>query len=150
MNIMQSIILQDVQVCVMVTIKLILAEIQEKKWYDNKFLKCLWLLLSCILWIFVLFLILLFYIFFGASYELIKCYLDPSKDQENEDDLELGYRGTVEQKDEKLTKFQYFICGLLVLLGIILQPLYLMFYIVYGLMQIYRRLPCWVIYATAY
>lgn len=101
---------------------------------------------------------MLFYVVCGAAYELIKCYLYPSKDDDEFNDINYDTEYNIrrhqveqEKQEEKvLTRKDYIICGLLGFLGICLQPLYLMFYVIYALMQIYRRLPCWVIYAAAY
>jgi hypothetical protein len=134
------------------------AEEQEKKWYEGRYLRFVWYFLSCFMWIFVLIGILLFYILCGAAYELINCYLYPSKDDDDMDysnyDVEYNIRRQheLDQQNENrvLTRREYIICGLLGFLGILLQPLYLMFYIIYALMLIYRRMPCWAIYAAAY
>ncbi len=104
---------------------------------------------------FLLLFILLFYVFCGASYELINCYLNPSEDEDDSDvDIEQNIRQRrqreLQQENVKLTNKQIGICVLLGFVGILLQPLYLLFYIVYALMQIYIRLPCWVVYAAAY
>jgi hypothetical protein len=152
--IMRYIILQVVLVCDMVFIFKI-GERDEQKWYDSGCGKFIWLCLSCVLWIFLLLFILLFYVVFGASYELINCYLYPSEDDEDsEDDIEQNYsrqrRQRIDEDDLKLTNKQIGICVLFGFLGLLLQPLYLLFYIIYAMMQCYRRLPCWVIYASAY
>ncbi len=110
------------------------------------------------MWIFVLIGVLLFYVFCGAAYELINCYLNPSNDDEDYEDsnydLENNIRRQQQQQEQQenrvLTRREYIICGLLGFLGLLLQPLYLMFYIIYALMQFYRRMPCWAIYAAAY
>jgi hypothetical protein len=135
------------------------AENEEKKWYQGKYLRIVWYFLSCFMWIFVLIGILLFYVFCGAAYELINCYLYPIKDDDDEFDYskydyEQNYRAQQERQEQQenrvLTRREYIICGLLGFLGLLLQPLYLMFYVIYALMQIYRRMPCWAIYAAAY
>ena len=38
------------------------------------------------------------------------------------------------------------ILGLLIFLGVLCQPLYLIFYFLYGLMECYRRFSCWFYY----
>jgi hypothetical protein len=117
-------------------------------------MKCLWFCLSCILGMFLLILILFFYILCGAPYELIKCYLEKrcekEDDEEEEMDIELGRQNVENPEQEKLTSRQKWICVLLGFVGVLLQPLYLLFYILYAIMEFYRRLPCWVIYAAAY
>jgi hypothetical protein len=108
------------------------------------------------MWIFVLIGILLFYAVLGAAYELINCYLHPSPDEDEYDesnyDIEYNRRQQQQEQQENkvLTRKDYIICGLLGFVGFLLQPLYLMFYVIYALMQCYRRMPCWAIYAMAY
>lgn len=42
------------------------------------------------------------------------------------------------------------VCILLGLVGFMIQPLYLMFYILYGMMECYRRFGCWIFWAGSY
>jgi hypothetical protein len=119
-------------------------------------MKILWFFLSCILGMFLLLLVLLFYVLCGAPYELIKCYREKKceKDEDEEEELDIEYgrqQMEVEQQgEEKMTTRQLWICILLGFVGMLLQPFYLLFYILYAVMECYRRLPCWVIYAAAY
>jgi hypothetical protein len=150
---MLYITLPAVRVCDTVFIKYNkLGKLKKKTCWDNKLMKCLWLFVSCILGFFLLILILLFYILCGAPYELIRCYIDKKCVEEDEEEMDIEYnrRVAVRQKDEKLTTGQIWICVLLGFCGVLLQPFYLLFYILYAIMECYRRLPCWVIYAAAY
>jgi hypothetical protein len=136
--------------------KLILIQGEPKKtsWWDNKFLKCLWFLLACVLGFFILIGILIFYVVCGAPYELIKCYLEKKcekgSDEDEDVDIEFQRQPVQNIPEEKITKKQIAICILLGFAGILLQPFYILFYILYAIMECYRRLPCWVIYAAAY
>ena len=47
--------------------------------------------------------------------------------------------------EERVKKNKILIC-IVAVLGVICQPLYLMFYILYGLMECYRRFNCWFYY----
>ena len=50
------------------------------------------------------------------------------------------------QKNDDEEKNNKIIIGLLIFAGIICQPIYLMFYILYGLMECYKRFNCWFYY----
>ncbi|MCQ2820859.1 MAG: E3 ubiquitin protein ligase [archaeon] len=145
----------------------------ESKWMKNSCLKCLWYLLSCILGFFAVIAIFLFYVFFGCAYEFIHCYTKNknSDDEEGNDEDEFDFEmqrqrnnsgsnsgsnsnnnsesnsnqnGEGEENGKKKKKM-WIIC-LLGFLGFLCQPLYLMFYILYGLMECYRRFNCWFYY----
>lgn len=121
--------------------------------------------------------IICFYLFFGCSYELVKCYNEPdSKDDEDEDDIEFEEdserssqipnnrknksndvemhspnvdqhrvvkQAQVKDVDDSCTCKKVTITILLILLGILLQPLYLFFYILFGMLECFRRYACW-------
>lgn len=50
------------------------------------------------------------------------------------------------KKEEGCTTKKILISCLLAVLGIFLQPLYLLFYILIGMMECYRRFACWYFY----
>ena len=79
--------------------------------------------------------------FFGCSYEFVKCYVD----KKNLDDENDEYNIQTEIIDNQEPKNRCIIF-LLIVCGIICQPLYLMIYILYGLMECYRRFNCWFYY----
>jgi len=96
-------------------------------------------------------LIIVFFAFFGCAYEFTKCYLeklfkinddDDVDDSNNEDNFE--EQNKTEQRP--LTRCEKFLLVLIVLLGIICQPIYLMIYLLYALMECYRRFNCWFYY----
>jgi hypothetical protein len=39
------------------------------------------------------------------------------------------------------------ICSLLGIIGVFCQPIYLMFYLLYAMMECYRRIGCWMFFA---
>lgn len=90
--------------------------------------------------------------FFGCAYEFVKCYLakpDPNDDDSNDSlDYEQGNNEeNDEDEDKPYTTKQKWMLALCISGGILLQPLYLLFYILFAIMECYRRLPCWAIYA---
>ncbi len=106
--------------------------------------KILWLLLSFVLGIFAIALVILFFVFFGCCYEFVKCYT--SKKTVNVDDdsfnESIQHTGTQEEEVPKSNLTIFF----LIVAGVLCQPLYLVFYILYGLMEFYRRFNCWFYY----
>jgi hypothetical protein len=113
-------------------------------------MKCLWMCLSCILGTLAVLLILIFFFFLGCPYEFIKCYLE--KKYEDHDDSFDGYEedryNEANNENEECTCGKISICILLAILGILCQPIYLLFYVLYGLMECYRRFGCWIFIAT--
>ena len=129
------------------------------KWRKNPFLKVLWYLFSCLLGFLAVLLIIIFYLFFGCAYEFVKCYTKKSNNDDNDDDFDgpldfygfdLEYNNEESQnesnRNEEEEKKNKIIIGILIFLGIICQPIYLMFYVLYGLMECYRRFNCWFYY----
>jgi hypothetical protein len=124
---------------------------------NNPCLKCLWYFLSCILCTFAILLIIIFFLFFGCPYEFIKCYLknDPNIDDDDSVDdyyipAENEFRPEDQNNVDKEKESKECTCGVatvcvfLAILGFFMQPLYLLFYILYGMMECYRRMGCWV------
>lgn len=119
--------------------------------WNNPFLKTLWLLLSCILGVFAVFFIIIFFAFFGCAYEFTKCYMEKSFRSDNEEDEESDYEQNYQQEEQthlevELTNWNKFIIVLIIFLGILCQPIYLMIYLLYALMECYRRFNCWFYY----
>ena len=52
-----------------------------------------------------------------------------------------------EDKDKPLDWKNYIIIFLLIVLGIFLQPLYLLFYVLMALVEFYRQFGCWIFWA---
>ena len=103
----------------------------------------------------------------GCPFELIKCYItrNDHKDIENSLAEENSHRYTHNQDknnnndDENIMPFQhlevlerpmtnwdYLMCFIVGVIGLFLQPLYLIFYILYAMMECYRRMSCWMYY----
>ena len=61
-------------------------------------------------------------------------------DYNNEESQNESNRNEEEEKKSKV------IIAILIVVGIICQPIYLMFYVLYGLMECYRRFNCWFYY----
>ena len=129
------------------------------KWRKNPCLKFLWYLFSCLLGFLAVLLIIVFYLLFGCAYEFIKCYTKKKNIDDDDDDFDgplefygfdLDYNNEESQnesnRNEEEEKKNKIIIGILIVLGIICQPIYLMFYVLYGLMECYRRFNCWFYY----
>ena len=128
------------------------------KWRKNPFLKFLWYLFSCLLGFLGVILIIIFYLLFGCAYEFVKCYTKKKNIDDDDDDFDspFDFYGVdmdynIESRDESQKnddeeKNNKIIIGLLIFAGIICQPIYLMFYILYGLMECYKRFNCWFYY----
>jgi len=127
----------------------------------------MWYILSAILAICAFILIIFFFITLGCPFELIKCYItrNDHKDVENSLAEENSHRYTHNQDknnnndDENIMPFQhlevlerpmtncdYLMCLIVGVIGLFLQPLYLIFYILYAMMECYRRMSCWMYY----
>jgi hypothetical protein len=120
--------------------------------------------------------IIAFFFFFGCAYEFVTYYLtdQPEEDDEaennamnnhqynqnnnnnnssrqpylnpNETRLNVKRSKSEMNKEEGCTTKKIIISCLLAVLGIFLQPLYLLFYILIGMMECYRRFACWYFY----
>lgn len=137
---------------------------------QNCFLKCLWYIMSFFLCILVLVLILLFYMLCGCAYEFITCYIhEVKKDEEDEDDIERRTKDSdfeqvnsndnyfhnsndyshkvkmTKEREEKKPKCAFIV--LLGFLGILCQPIYLLLYLLYLIMQCMRHCNCWLLYS---
>jgi hypothetical protein len=128
------------------------------KWRKNPCLKFLWYLFSCLIGFLAVILIIVFYLLFGCAYEFVKCYTKKKTIDDDDDefdspfdfngfDLDYNIESREEsQKNEEVEKKSKVVIGLLIFIGIICQPIYLLFYILYGLMECYRRFNCWFYY----
>ena len=85
----------------------------------NKCLNCLWYFFSCIIALIFFVFVIIFYFFFGCAYELVKCYQIKRKSKSNK-----------------------CIILLLIILGIFLQPIYLIFYVFYTIFILMTRYKC--------
>ena len=98
---------------------------------------------------FLVLLIIAFFFFLGCPYEFVKCYL-ARNDKSDDDDDDDSYEAKDDDGDnerEPLVWYNYIIIFFLIVLGVFMQPLYLMFYILMGMMELYRQCGCWVFFA---
>ena len=129
------------------------------KWRKNPCLKFLWYLFSCLIGFLAVLLIIVFYLLFGCAYEFIKCYTKKKNIDDDDDDFDgplefygfdLDYNNEESQnesnRNEEEEKKSKIVIAILIVVGIICQPIYLMFYVLYGLMECYRRFNCWFYY----
>ena len=93
--------------------------LKNKENKNNKCLNCLLLFFSFFLAFFLFIFVIVFFFCFGCSYEFVKCYYNKKKSNR-----------------------KCFIIILLILLGLILQPLFLIFYIMYGIAIIIKNYSC--------
>lgn len=124
---------------------------------DNCCLRILYGILVFFLAVFFILFILAFFFFLGCPYEFVKCYLNRNekKDDDSDDSINLS-NNEVENKENKkdeeegeksLNWKDYIIIFLLIVVGIFLQPLYLLFYILMAMMELYRQCGCWIFFA---
>jgi hypothetical protein len=141
--------------------------------WNNLAIRFLWFLVVLILGIFAVALYILFFLLFGASYEIINCYLDDRNrkhEEEDENNNVANHRGSsfnfnisdisqssrkkevrrMSVNDEPLTNREYTIIGLLVAVGILLQPFYLMLKVIEIMMECYRKFGCWFYFYSSY
>lgn len=112
--------------------------------------------LSCLLGTLAVLLILIFFFFLGCPFEFIKCYLNKKEnannDNDSDDDSDLESQRqsnrVIAEEDKEIGCKEISMCVLLALLGILCQPFYLLFYVLYGMMECYRRFGCWFYYAA--
>ena len=110
--------------------------------------------------IFAVALIFVFYALFGACYELLNCYYDKKKNNDESVDenntmphhrnnsiLSVGGHSDIEYKKDVR---YYLIITAIILLGIILQPFYLMLKFIEILLECYRRFGCWLYFYSSY
>jgi hypothetical protein len=98
--------------------------------------------------------IIAFFFFLGCPYEFVKCYLH--RNDHNDDDDEENYydrnrrnkeKDENEDIDKPLNWKDYLIIFFLIVLGIFLQPIYLLFYVLMAFMEMYRQCGCWALLA---
>ncbi len=125
---------------------------RTRKLQNNKCIKFLWLILSCFLGLFGIAFVLLFFIVAGCAYEFVKCYIE-KKDDQDEQNAHNEQQQSVDEIDRYEIKMEerrknWKMIALMILLGIMCQPIYLVFYMLYGMMECYRRFNCWFYYAN--
>jgi hypothetical protein len=143
--------------------------------WTSPFFKCLWFILTLLLAIVAIAVIIVLFLIFGAGWEFIKCYNESKnkKDEDDEDgehnernDIERGSitssnvsRPGIKNKKKKLPENGenddkkcniYWMYALLLVLGLFVQPFYLLFKFIEILMECYRRYGCWFYYFGSY
>lgn len=98
-------------------------------------------------------LVVCFFLFLGCPYEFVKCYLDKNNTEEDDDNESFSDYENNRVHDKKLEENKSLVCkdyiiiSILIILGIFLQPLYLLFYILMALVEFYRQCGCWIFWA---
>ena len=109
-------------------------------------MKILWKFLSCFLGILALFGIIVFIAFFGCAYEFTKYYVEKInkiRDKEEEDEesnsAENDEQESQNQSNKVLSDWNKITIALIIMLGIFCQPIYLMIYLLYAIMECLKR-----------
>ena len=153
------------------------ADPKSSKILNNNFIQCLWFFLSFIFTLIAFCLIIVLYIFFGAAYELIKFYNNKKyRDNDFDSDIDLsdyvanGQGVTNEVNNTRMNNSlnvivqrnsslrnnngkcdkDFFVYILLFLLGMILQPFFLVYKFLQTLMECYKKFGCWFFYMGNY
>ena len=71
---------------------------------QNKLCNILWYIMSCVLGLFVILLIMMFYLFFGCAYEFVKCYLNDEDVFDEDEEKQSYYSDEFEVKEEQWNK----------------------------------------------
>ena len=110
--------------------------------------------------------IIVFFAFFGCAYEFAKCYINKKENPEEYYESEISINQNninnnnnqiqqsnqnyeINENGEKVfiwTRREKIILGLVIILGEICQPAYLLIYLLYALIECYRRFNCWFYY----
>ena len=122
---------------------------------NNPCYNCLWHMLICLLEVLMFIAIYLFYLFCGCAYEFVKCYRnrgkkDSPRDMNMYDIMNIDENGSYSSYSRRITlglmnrkeTDNKYVIILLISLGVLCQPLYLMFYLLYALIECYRRFNC--------
>ena len=153
------------------------ADPKSSKILNNNLIQCLWFFLSFIFTLVAFCLIIVLYIFFGAAYELIKFYNNKKyRDNDFDSDIDLsdyvanGQGVTNEVNNTRMNNSlnvivqrnsslrnnngkcdkDFFVYILLFLLGMILQPFFLVYKFLQTLMECYKKFGCWFFYMGNY
>ena len=126
---------------------------------NNNCFQCIWMTFSFLFTLIFLFLLLGLYIFFGASYELIKIYNNKKNSNDDDSDIESDLSNEYEndivrnniinanevnrEEDSNEKRKKWLIYFLLFILGILIQPFFLIYKLLKSLMECYRRFGCW-------
>lgn len=127
---------------------------EKKKWLSNPFCKVLWLICSFFLGVLAVVGLILFFAFFGCCYEFVNCYINRSTSEDDQENIQYNRNNSQIEENIEIDRNVEVperindnrIIALLIFLGILCQPLYLIFYILYALMECYRKFSCWFYY----
>jgi len=81
--------------------------------------------------------VLVFYLFLGCSYELVKCYLEKRNDNNQHKEEE--------EDDDECSFGKVLICIILAAIGVFLQPIYMIFYLIYAFIELLRQFGCYML-----
>ena len=151
-----------------------IAKNEENTWRRSLPLRILVCLCSCLLLIILGFFILTFFFFFGCAFEFVNYYLTDSPEESNESRIEeyqnpnndvnnstnrnirnneiqiVGGNEIVKKNapndSNACNTKKILMCILIACIGLLCQPLYLIFYLLIGMMECYRRFACWYFY----
>ena len=150
---------------------------KNSKILNNNFIQCIWFFFSFIFTLIAFCFVAFLYILFGASYELIKFYSNKKNDIDHEFDSDVDLsdyannanrnsndnfaRGGINNNNNirnyydnhnnnKTNKNDFFIYFLLFIVGIIVQPLFLVYKFLQSLMECYKKFGCWFFYMGNY
>jgi len=120
---------------------------RKRDYFKSPIIKGLWYFFSLICALIIGCLLLAGFAVFGASYEVVVCYVngheETEEDAENNASVIIYNNESSVSKNKKDFKPNYFYVVLLVLAGLALQPLYLMFKMLVAIMECYRNFGCW-------
>jgi len=137
---------------------ILLAPSKKSSAFKNKCLNFLWTFLSILMFIIAIFLLVGFFFIFGCAYEFIKYYKNYKK--KNRIDKRESSVSQAEDSNERNIKSDYsidhidnrsrlcssaadtFIIVILIILGMLLQPFFLLFKFMEMIMECYRTYGC--------
>lgn len=91
--------------------------------------------------------IIAFFFFLGCPFEFVRCYLNRNDKNDDDDDFNYDFNKREEEENKPLIWSDYLIIFLLIILGIFLQPLYLLFYLLMAMMEAYKSCGCFMFWA---
>jgi hypothetical protein len=135
-----------------------LAPSKKSSVFNNKCLNFLWTFLGILMFIIALFLLVAFFFIFGCAYEFIKYYKN-SKNEKPKDKRESSVSQTEESNERNINSdssivykknrsrqcssaADIFVIFLLIILGMVLQPFFLLFKLMEMIMECYRTYGC--------
>lgn len=121
--------------------------------WRNPFVLFFWYILVFFMAIFALVGVILFYFFFGAGYELNKCYENRKQGDEEDSDRSIvvhkepePVRNVASLDEQENERSECLITFGLYALGVLLQPFYILFQGLKFMIECYRKFGCWLYY----